>query len=120
MGEMKPLVLIVAITLLSGIADARGFIHASRIWQNDTLVGAELAKSAAGFLTGIASYWLSLRYMKALGVLSPEVQTVMWFGVTLIGVAVISGRAFRWPLVDQAVALLVLGGIGWLIYRSKG
>ena len=118
--RVKVVVLIVAVTLVSGVADARGFIHASKIWQDDRLVWSELGKSAIGFLAGIAAYWLSLRYMKALGVMTPEIQTLIWFGVTMIGVAVISGRVLRWPLLDQGVAVAVLVGLGWLIYRSPG
>jgi hypothetical protein len=117
--QMKSLALIIGITLLSGLADAQGFIHAARIWQSEGLVWAELGRSAAGFLTGIASYWLSLRYMKALGVLTPEVQTLVWFGVTLIGVAIISGKVFRWPLLDQGVAVAVLAGIAWLLFHTS-
>ena len=118
MGQVKSLALIIGVTLVSGVADAKGFIHAARIWQGDRLVWSELGKSAAGFVTGIATYWLSLRYMKALGVLTPEVQTLVWFGVTLVGVAIISGRVFRWPLLDQGVAVAVLAGIGWLMFHA--
>ncbi|MES1204434.1 MAG: hypothetical protein ABUS79_00730 [Pseudomonadota bacterium] len=107
-------------TLVSGVADAQGFIHAARIWQDGKLVWSELGKSAIGFVAGIGMYWLSLRYMKALGVVTPEVQTLIWFGVTLVGVAIISGRAFKWPLLDQGVAVAVLVGIGWLIFRTNG
>jgi hypothetical protein len=120
LAQAKVLVLIVGVTLVSGIADAQGFIHASRIWQNDRLVWGELGKSALGFVAGIATYWVSLRYMKALGVMAPELQTLVWFGVTLIGVAVISGKVLRWPLLDQGVAVAVLAGIGWLIFRANG
>jgi len=38
----------------------------------------------------------------------------------MIGVATISGRVFSWPLLDQGVAVAVLVGIGWLIFRTSG
>jgi len=117
-GQLKSLGLIVAITLLSGIADAQGFLHAAKIWQDGKLVWAELGKSATGFGIGIGSYWLSLRYMKALGVVTPEVQTLTWFTVTLVGVALINGKIFKWPLIDQLVALVVLLGVGFLLVRT--
>lgn len=117
--KAKLLGVIVAITLVSGVADAQGFVHAAKIWQDGKLVWPELAKSALGFVMGIATYWLSLRYMRALGILVPEVQTLIWFGVTLVGVAIISGKVLRWPLLDQAVAVAVLVGIGWLLYRTS-
>jgi hypothetical protein len=115
--QLKSLALIIAITLVSGIADAQGFVHASKIWQNGKLVWDQLGKSALGFSAGIGSYWLSLRYMRELGVVAPEVQTLTWFAVTLIGVALVSGKLFKWPLLDQAVALAVLVGVGFLLVR---
>ena len=116
--RVKLLAWLTAITLFSGLADAKGFLHASRIWQEERLIWPELGKSALGFGVGIGAYWLSLRYLKALGAGAPEVQSLAWFGVTLIGLAALSGKAFRWPLADQAVALLVLAGVGRLMYRS--
>lgn len=120
LGQVKLLALIVVVTLVSGVADAQGFIHASRVWQDGRLVWPELGKSALGFFTGIVMYWISLRFIKALGVMTPESQTLIWFGVTIVGVAIISGKALRWPLADQAVALGVLAGIGWLLFRANG
>lgn len=115
--QIKPLALIIVVTLFSGIADAQGFLHASKIWQDGKLVWDQLAKSALGFSAGIGSYWLSLRYMRELGVVAPEIQTLTWFAVSLIGVALLSGKFFKWPLVDQAVALAVLVGVGFLLVR---
>jgi hypothetical protein len=110
--------LIIGITLLSGIGDSLGFIHAAKMWQGGKLVLSEFGKSALGFGIGISSYWLAVRHLKELGVLSPETQTLLWFAVTLIGVAFISGKFLRWQTIDQIVAVAVLLGIGWLMFRS--
>lgn len=118
--QAQALALIIGITLVSGIADAKAFIHAAAIWQDGRLVWSELGKSALGFALGIMTFWLSVRYMRELGVVTPELQTLIWFGVTMVGVAMISGRAFRWPLVDQVVGAMVLGGIAWLLVRISG
>lgn len=120
LAQAKLLAVIASITLISGIADAQGFIHAAKIWQADKLAWHELGKSALGFSIGIGMYWYSLKYMKALGVVTPEVQTIVWFGVTLVGVALVSGKVFAWPLLEQAVAVGVLLGIGWLLLRTGG
>jgi hypothetical protein len=112
--------LIIVLTLLSGLGDAYGFAHAALVWQQGRLVGGELARSAAGFAAGIGLYWLALRNMTAVGIVAPEVQTIAWFGVTLIGVAVLSGRFLAWPALDRAVAVAVLAGIGWLLVRTGG
>jgi hypothetical protein len=112
------LLIVIAISIVSGLADSRGFIHAARIWQGGQLVWHELGKSALGFSLGIGSYWLAVKYLQELGVLAPETQTLVWFGVTMIGVAVVSGRFVRWQALDQLVALCVLLGIAWLLYRT--
>lgn len=116
---MLTLVIVLALCLISGIADSQGFMHASRVWQNDQLVWRELGWSALGFAVGIGNYWASLRFMKKLGVVSPEVQTVLWFAVTIIGVAFASGKFSKWPMPDQVIASLVVSGLGWLLIRSS-
>jgi hypothetical protein len=112
--------LIVVLTVLSGIGDAFGFTHAALIWQNGRLVWGEVARSAAGFAAGISVYWLVLKYMTAVGIVSPEIQTIAWFAVTLVGVAMLSGKFLGWPVLDQVVAVAVLAGIGWLLVRTGG
>ena len=117
---MWPILLIIFFTLLSGFGDAQGFLHSSRIWQNGGFVWQEAVKSMSGFLFGIVMFWFGLRWLGQLGVVSAEIQTLLWFGVTIIGVALLSGHFARWERVDQAVAVAVLAGIGWLLFRSGG
>lgn len=118
-GQIVTLVIVLVLCLISGIADSQGFIHASRVWQNDQLVWRELGWSALGFAVGIGHFWTSLRFMKRLGIVSPEVQTALWFTVTIIGVAITSGKFSKWPLPDQVIACLVVSGLGWLLIRSS-
>ncbi len=117
---MWSLLLTIGLTLLSGVGDAQGFIHAGKIWQNGRFIWSEALLSALGFQLGVFMYWLALRNLTAYGVASTEIQTVLWFGVTIIGVAALSGTFLRWPAADQIVALGVLAGIGWLLYRTGG
>jgi hypothetical protein len=118
--NIKILIIVLALTLISGFGDAQGFVHASRLWQAGRPVYPELAKSAAGFLVGIAAFWLSVRYMNQLGVISPEIQATLWFTTAIIGVALASGRFLQWPRFDQLIALLVLFGLGYLVFRTGG
>src|SRR5690606_40912759 len=92
--QVRLLLVVVGITILSGLGDSQGFIHASKIWVNNKLDWNELGKSAIGFAIGISLYWVALKYMNAAGIVSPEIQTLVWFSVTLLGVALIS-RNFR-------------------------
>jgi hypothetical protein len=112
--------LIIGLSVVSGLADSRGFVHAARIWQGGRLVPQELGRSALGFAVGISCYWLSVKYLQVLGVLAPETQTLIWFTVTLIGVALASGKFLRWHMLDQVVAAGVLLGLGWLLCRTGG
>jgi hypothetical protein len=105
----------VGLTLASGIGDSYGFIHATEAWRGGTLVGSELARSALGFAIGIGTYWLVVRYLKALGVQSTTVQTLGWFAVTIVGVAVVSGDVARWSAVNKAIGVAVVAGVGWLL-----
>jgi hypothetical protein len=115
---MASAALIGLFTLLSGFGDAEGFVHASKVWQEGRFVWSEALKSLAGFQFGMLMYWLALWKLSNFGVVTVETQTLFWFVATIIGVAVLSGRILRWPVVDQAVAVGVLAGLSWLMYRG--
>jgi NhaP-type Na+/H+ or K+/H+ antiporter len=108
-----------ALCCVSGFADAQGFVHASRVWAADRFVWPELVRSAFGFATGIGAYWVSVRFMQRVGVTATEIQTVIWFAATIIGVAIASGRFGKWPLSDQLVGGAVIVGLAWLLVRSS-
>ena len=114
------LILILGITVLSGLGDSQGFLHAAKIWRDGKLIWEELVKSALGFTFGIILYWIAIRFLQQFGIFSAETQTILWFGITLIGIAIFSGKFFRWALIDQIVAIAVLAGIGWLLLRTGG
>jgi hypothetical protein len=110
--------LILFFTILSAYGDAEGFIHASKVWQNGRFVWPEALKCMAGFQFGMVMYWIVLWKLDSHGIDAVETQTLFWFCATIIGIAILSGRALRWPAVDQAVAVGVLAGVGWLLYRG--
>lgn len=116
--QIRPLVIIVALTILSGVSDAQGVIHAARVWRDGRLIWREVLFSALGFGSGISLYWVVVRYMQMVGINAPEIQTLIWFGVMLLGVALISGAFFRWHWTDQVIGVAVLLGIVWLSIRT--
>ncbi len=118
MQNSLPLIFLVTLTLFSGLCDAQGFIHASRMWHDGVLVKSAAVKSSLGFLAGITLYLFSTRYLQRVGIVSPELQTLFWFSVTLIGVAVVNGRFLEWSGSDRTIAVIVLCGIGWLVLRT--
>jgi len=121
-GIQTPLatpLLILVLLALSGFADSYGFFYASKIWQNGLLSWPALAKSALGWTVGISLYIVSLRPMAIAGVTSAEVQTTVWFAMTIIGVVILSGRFLHWPRLDQAIGLGVVVALGWLLARTS-
>lgn len=117
---VHPTIIILILTLISSLCDSLGFLHAARMWQGTSLVISEALRSAVGFAAGIIIYWITVRHLNAAGIVAAEIQTLLWFGTTLLGVAVLSGRFLSWRSVDQAVAFMVLVGICWLIFRTEG
>jgi hypothetical protein len=115
---MKSVLLIALMTVLSGLGDALGFIHAGKVWQDGRIDWSHALKSAAGFQFGVVTYWFVLRLLAEHGIVAVEVQTLFWFGATILGIALLSGELLRWPAIDQFAAGSVLVGIGWLLYRT--
>ncbi len=116
--ESISILVIVVVTILSGYSDAQGVLHAAKIWHDGKLVTGELARSAFGFTIGISMYWVAVRYMEKVGIFAPEIQTVIWFGVMMIGVALASRAFWDWNTADQLVGIGVLAGIVWLSVRA--
>lgn len=110
--------LIVAFTLLSGLGDAAGFVFASRVWSDGRFMWVEAVKCLAGFQFGMVMYWLALWKLTEYGVESAELQTLFWFVVTIIGVALMSGKVVAWAALDLTVAGAVLMGVCFLMYRG--
>lgn len=116
--QIRDTAFVILLTIVAGFIDAQGVVHAAKIWREDGLDWRELGLSALGFGGGVALYWVVVRFLKELGIISPEVQTAIWFGIVAVGVALASGAFFKWKLADQAVALAVLVGIIWLSVRT--
>ncbi|MFL6088717.1 MAG: hypothetical protein ACJ71Z_01080 [Aeromicrobium sp.] len=107
----------IVLTLGSGLLDALGFVHASRVWRDDHLVMSEAARTFAYFLAGVGAYVFVVRYLDRLGFTAPELQTLMWFTVTVLGVAVIERSLGDWATIDRFVAAIALLSVGWLVAR---
>jgi hypothetical protein len=117
--QIATITLIVILTLFSGFFDAQGFIHASHLWKGGKLVPLEAFKSALGFGLGIGLYWLCIRFLKDVKIISPEIQTLGWFSMTILGVAILNGSFFQWQRIDQIVGIFVFVGIIWLLVRTS-
>lgn len=114
---MLNVTILVLLLVGSGFADGRGFLHAARIWADGGPRGAEALNSALGFASGIGLYWAALYWARKVGVVSPIVQTLLWFGTAVIGVAVASGEFGSWPAADKVLAIALAVGLGILVAR---
>lgn len=110
---------IIILSIIAGFGDAYGFTHASRIWSNGVVVWGEVVRSGLGFVVGISSYWVVIRFLNHYGYSSASLQTIIWFTVTIVGVAILSGDFVKWSLLNKTVAIFVLMGIGWLMLSES-
>ncbi len=111
------LVRIVALTVLSGLTDAHGFVRTARAFQQSAIVTADLAQAIIFFGLGHITYFFAVKELMDIGVDAPEIHMLFWFGVTIVGLALLSGRVTAWAGIDQAVGAIVVLGICWLIFR---
>ena len=113
------LLLVIVLTLFSGLADSQAFIYAAQTWPNDQLDAVKLGKALLCFALGILLYILSLRFLRYLGVHSATLQMSLWILATLVGLAILSGEFLKWQRLDQAIALMVAAGLTWLVVRVE-
>jgi hypothetical protein len=118
--SLRALVPALLLLAVAGLGDAQGFLHAARVVEGGRVAWDEVGRSAAGFVVGVGAYWLAVPFLQQIGAGSPLLQTLVWFGITIVGVAFVSGDFLRWSRLDQAIACAVLLGIGWLLVRTGG
>jgi len=116
-GQGVAVTLFIALTAVTGLADSQGFVHASRIWDDGRWMWREAWMSGVAFAVGVVSYWVVVRFVAELGVRSAAIQTMGWFAVTIAAVALTEG-GHKWEALDVVTAIVVVGGLGLLLYRT--
>ena len=116
-GQGVAVTLFIALTAVTGMADSQGFVHASRIWDDGRWVWREAWMSGVAFAVGVVSYWVVVRFVAELGVRSAAIQTMGWFAVTIAAVALTEG-GHKWEPLDVVTAIVVVAGLGLLLYRT--
>jgi len=109
---------VLVLCVLSGLADSQGFVHASFIWRDEGVSWVSLGRSSVGFIIGMSSYWMSIRFMNRVGLTTADLQYLVWFFITLIGVGVATGSIRRWTSIDVAVGVVVIAGLCWLTMKG--
>jgi len=107
--------LVLVLTVTSGVMDARGFVYAGRAWPAGKLDWTAVGRSMLAFLAGISLYIGAVRFMQAMGLNAVALQSGIWFVATAIGIAALDGTVVQWTRLQQLVALGVIAGLTWLI-----
>ena len=121
-SRMKTLLsgfLVLLLTVLSGVMDARGFVYAGRAWPGGQLDWTAVGQSLLAFFAGISLYIGAVRFMQTMGLNAVALQSGIWFVATAIGIAALDGSVAQWSRPQQAVALMVMGGLAWLITNAQ-
>jgi hypothetical protein len=119
MNRLTAGAIVLVLTLLSGIMDARGFVYAARAWPEGRLDSRLALASMAAFFAGLSLYIVAVRFMQSFGLQGVALQAALWFVVTAIGVAAMDGSVFAWTRSQQLVAVGIVAGLGWLIATTS-
>ncbi len=114
------IILIAIFTGITAYGDSRGFLYGSAAWKNNTLSTIDALKSLSGFVAGAVGFVLMVRYLNRINLKTPEILTLVWFAATILLVAIGSGKFLTWPKLDQFIAVLIIVGLGYLVYRTGG
>jgi hypothetical protein len=111
--------LVLVLTILSGLMDARGFVYAARAWPQGRLDAKLATASMVAFFAGLSLYIVSVRFMQSFGLHGVALQSALWFVVTAVGVAAMDGSVLAWTRAQQVVALGIVAGLGLLIATTS-
>jgi hypothetical protein len=111
--------LVLVLTVLSGVMDARGFVYAGRAWPSGNLDWGAVGMSMLAFFVGISLYIGAVRFMQSMGLSAVALQSGIWFVATAIGIAAMDGTVAQWSRLQQVVALVVIVGLTWLITTAQ-
>jgi hypothetical protein len=118
---MKPFLsalVVLLLTVLSGVMDARGFVYAGRAWPSGVIDWNAVGRSMLAFFAGISLYIGAVRFMQSMGLNAVALQSGIWFVATAIGIAAMDGTVMQWTRLQQLVAVVVMAGLAWLITTS--
>jgi len=110
--------LIFLLTALSAYFDAKGFVYAAQSWKAGSIVFSTALLSLVNFIVGVTLYILSIGFQQRAGVQSAALQSIFWFAMTVVGIALLDGTIAEWSVSQRAVAVIVSAGIGWLLVST--
>ena len=120
MSKAAGFALVLALTLASGLFDARGFVYASRAWPGGRLDPSAAVASLAAFIAGVSLYVLAVRFMQGVGIAGVALQSALWFVATASGVSAMDGTVLQWSRPQQLTAIGIAVALAWLIATTSG
>jgi hypothetical protein len=111
--------LVLILTLTSGVMDARGFVYAGRSWPGGHIDWNAVGMSMLAFFAGISLYIAAVRFMQTMGLNAVALQSGVWFVATAVGIAAMDGTVAQWTRLQQVIALMVMAGLAWLITTAQ-
>jgi hypothetical protein len=111
--------LVLVLTVLSGVMDARGFVYAGRAWPSGSVNWNAVGMSMLAFFAGISLYIGAVRFMQTLGLNAVALQSGIWFAATAIGIAAMDGTVMQWTRIQQVVAVAIIAALTWLITTAQ-
>lgn len=114
MARAIDLLVVLALTALSGLLDARGFIFAAKAWPAGVLDWRIAAIAVLSFVGGLSCYVVAVKYMHNLGVTTVAIQTGLWFLVTGVAVALADNSILGWTRAQQLVGITIACMMCWL------
>lgn len=109
---------LILVTALSAYFDARGFVLAAQTWREGSLVPGAIFLSMINFIGGITFYIGSIGIQQRLGIESASMQSIFWFVMTVVGIALMDGTIGQWSMAQRVVGVAVTAGIGWLMVSA--
>ena len=119
MKNWLSLLLVLILTVTSGVMDARGFLYAGRAWPDGQIDWTAVGQSMLAFFAGISLYIGAVRFMQQMGLGAVALQSAIWFAVTAIGISALDGTVMQWTRMQQLVGVAVVGGLAWLISTAN-
>jgi hypothetical protein len=110
---------LIVVTALSAFFDAKGFVYAAQAWRSGSLNAVLALYSLVYFIGGVTLYIASIGFQQSLGVQSAAVQSIFWFAMTVLGVALMDGSIVQWSIAERVVGVAVAVGIAWLLVKSS-
>ena len=106
--------------VVTGFVDGQAFSLAPKIWLEGDHIAKWLmfAKTMLIFILGLLTYIAYTYFMHKVGISNSLIIVLIWFVVTIISVALISGSFFTLSLTDKLISISAIILIGLLYYRG--